>query len=246
MSNIKYPEKSLRNKQAPNPNNKKKDSFSAHFDLIFFGTYLELLCCDLKLCDLDLFISLHFLHEFAIILTMTLYLIRHAEALGRGENQTSDYSRTLSHLGRAVAHEVGLWLSEQKQMFDVLVSSPAVRAVQTTEIIASAFKNELTVEVQEGLGTDGSSGQIVSFLSSYQHLKAVAIVGHEPTLGILAAIMLNIERKISFSPAAVCCLSGDVKNDKPSMNFQWMLSPSHKGDIRNLILRKIDALELLV
>src|ERR1700730_7056055 len=65
---------------------------------------------------------------------MDLYLVRHADALALGERGiTEDAERPLSEEGQAQAKSVGAGLQRMGVHLNLIVSSPLVRARQTTE-----------------------------------------------------------------------------------------------------------------
>ena len=66
---------------------------------------------------------------------MDLYLIRHADALALGERGiTEDAARPLSAKGESQAQRVGAVLRRKGIVLDKLVTSPLVRARQTTDL----------------------------------------------------------------------------------------------------------------
>ncbi len=155
----------------------------------------------------------------------------------------SDGSRVLSPLGREVARQVGMALSEANENTELIVSSPLVRAVQTAEIIAGCFPAAPDVVVQEGLGTEGSTGGILRLLPQYIRYERIMLVGHEPTMGILAATVTGRDQKIAFLPAAVCCVDGEFGKGEFRGSFRWMLSPFHDGHSSAVTLQRYDRIE---
>ena len=65
-----------------------------------------------------------------------IYFIRHAEAQkGNG----SDFERALSHAGELCANKLGEKLRSLGLMPDLIITSSAIRALHTAQIIANAL-----------------------------------------------------------------------------------------------------------
>ena len=65
-----------------------------------------------------------------------IYFIRHAEAQSGGK---SDFERTLSYAGKLCAIKLGEKLRSLGLMPDLIITSPAIRALHTAQIIANAL-----------------------------------------------------------------------------------------------------------
>src|SRR4051812_18775734 len=70
---------------------------------------------------------------------MNLLVIRHAEAIPRGESDSEDADRPLTDVGRAQAKQVASGLQRIGVSLGALVSSPLRRAQETAEAIRSAW-----------------------------------------------------------------------------------------------------------
>jgi phosphohistidine phosphatase len=113
--------------------------------------------------------------------TMDLILWRHAEA----EDGAPDARRKLTPRGRKQAKQVARWLSKRLPADARILSSPAVRAVQTAEAL------ELPFEELGKLGTGASAGSILGAVGWPRAGGTVVVVGHQPTLGRAAALLLT-------------------------------------------------------
>ncbi len=176
---------------------------------------------------------------------MILYLIRHAKAVERDSGDVPDDYRVLSPDGREVVKRVAEWCVDQQICIEQIVSSPLLRAVQTAEILSAMIHPSKKVEITLALGVGGSTGQILRFLPQYQHLNSLALVGHEPTIGITASTMLDINKKVSFSPGSICCLAFHGVDQAPQASFRWMINPSRDAKAQTISIRTISSVELL-
>jgi phosphohistidine phosphatase len=113
--------------------------------------------------------------------TMDLLLWRHAEAV----DSSPDEQRELTLRGHKQARKVGAWLrANQPKALRVLVS-PTLRTRQT----ARAFRDEF--EIVRGVGPDGGVADILAATGWPDASGACLIVGHQPGLGRLAALLLS-------------------------------------------------------
>src|SRR5436190_1452722 len=109
-----------------------------------------------------------------------LTLVRHAQAESAVSEQ-SDFERTLTRRGQRDATEMARRLKQHKQQIDLILSSPALRALATAEIFLQVLKvpvNRLTAD--ERLYTAGSQELLQTLRESDDRAKHVLIVAHNP------------------------------------------------------------------
>ena len=161
-----------------------------------------------------------------------LYLIRHGLAAERGDNYPDDSKRPLTTRGIQRLKREGKALIALDVAFDVILTSPLVRTRQTAEALASAFRELPPIVNLPSLAPLGTHNAIVDDLAKQSHRrKRIALVGHEPGIGELAARLLGLRKAIEFKKGAICRI--DVAALPPTGNGQlkWFLTPR--------ILRKI-------
>lgn len=125
---------------------------------------------------------------------MKLYLIRHADAVSAGPG-LPDSSRYLSADGRQVARRVGRILREEGVSFDLVLTSPLVRAVQTAELMAEAVDYLGEIRAHGGL-VPGCEPQVIA-ADAARRGGDLALFGHEPSISALAAYLTG---QPSFQP----------------------------------------------
>jgi phosphohistidine phosphatase len=113
--------------------------------------------------------------------TMDLILWRHAEA----EDGSPDAKRKLTPRGRKQAKQIARWLKQRLPANARILVSPAVRAVQTAQTL------ELPYEEIGKLGTGASASSILGAAGWPGAGGTIVIVGHQPTLGRAAALLLT-------------------------------------------------------
>ncbi len=152
---------------------------------------------------------------------MDLYLIRHAQAVDG--NGLRDDDRPLSATGRRQALEVGRALAGQKVRFSRVVTSPLVRAVETAELVAVATDFDGELAVADALRPDGGWKQLQrDVLDGLAGEAAVALVGHEPSIGHFLSKLLE-DKGLSMSKGAVVRLAF-ARAGEPA-RVVWTLSP---------------------
>jgi len=112
---------------------------------------------------------------------MDLILWRHADA----EDRTPDSERQLTDKGIKQASRMAKWLRRHLPAHAQVLASPAARAQQTARALARDFK---TVEA---LGTSASPRDVLTACRWSDDDRTVVVVGHQPTLGEVAALLLT-------------------------------------------------------
>ncbi|MGN6652863.1 SixA phosphatase family protein [Trinickia sp.] len=114
---------------------------------------------------------------------MDLILWRHAEA---EETAQTDSARQLTTRGRKQAQAVAKWLRHRLEPDAVILSSPAARTVQTVESLTDQYR---TVE---SIGPGASPDAVLAAAQWPEGIaQTVVIVGHQPTLGLVASRLLT-------------------------------------------------------
>jgi phosphohistidine phosphatase len=112
---------------------------------------------------------------------MDLILWRHADA----EPGARDLERSLTPKGRKQAKRVAEWLRQWAPRDARILVSPADRARQTAEALAQSFT---TVPA---LAPGADPRQVLTTAGWPDAGGAVLVVGHQPTLGRVAALALT-------------------------------------------------------
>ena len=112
---------------------------------------------------------------------MELILWRHADA----PPGYPDSERVLSAAGRRQAEAMAGWLKARLPGPYRLVVSPALRAQETARALAGGFRTD------EAVGTAASPEQVLQAVGWPYGEETVIVVGHQPTLGAAAALVLT-------------------------------------------------------
>jgi phosphohistidine phosphatase len=147
---------------------------------------------------------------------MDLILWRHAEA----EDGSPDSARELTPKGHKQAAEVAQWLERHLPKETRILVSPAVRARQTAEALTSDFKT--IAEIAPGAPYQA----VLSAAGWPKHKGAVMVVGHQPTLGHVAAWLIAGEAaEWNIKKAAIWWLTYREREDQGQVVLRAVMSP---------------------
>lgn len=126
---------------------------------------------------------------------MDILLWRHAEAEDHTEN---DLERRLTARGRKQANRVGRWILEHQPSKLRILVSPAMRTRQTADALG------LEYEIDAQLAPAAEPIDLITAANWPAAGGAVLLVGHQPTLGRLAARLLTgTEMDLTIKKGAV-------------------------------------------
>jgi phosphohistidine phosphatase len=140
--------------------------------------------------------------------------MRHAKAEQSGP---SDYERQLSDRGVVDAAEVGTWLAARGVVPDQALVSAAVRTQQTWESVADGAGWDLEGTLEESLYEAGPESALDLVRQTEGHVHTLVVVGHNPTMGSLAALLddgegdddAGVELATGFPTSALAVFSYD-------------------------------------
>lgn len=131
----------------------------------------------------------------------TILLIRHGKA-ARGED-LRDIDRPLTGAGKKQALEMASVIVDRKAVPDLIVSSPAKRTLETARLMAGVWHDSKLPVLTDSLLYEGSAEAYAEVLAQLpESCACVAMVGHNPTIGYLAALFSKGEVQ-AFSPCSV-------------------------------------------
>jgi len=161
---------------------------------------------------------------------MRLLIIRHAIAEDKevwARTGHNDDERPLTEEGRRKMGLGAKGIQRAIDAVDLLASSPLVRARQTAQIVADAFKVN-RIETTKALLPDAPLPDFVAWLERHADMQMVAAVGHEPHLGMLATwLMTDIEdSRVDLKKGAACLLEFDGKPESGGARLCWAIAPA--------------------
>jgi phosphohistidine phosphatase len=112
-----------------------------------------------------------------------LVLVRHAQA----GNAPVDADRPLTPQGERRAAEIGAWLARTDVVPDLVLVSSARRAVQTWELAGALLTPVPHSVVDERIYENTVDDLLAAIGEAPEEVRTVAVVGHNPSVGVLAA-----------------------------------------------------------
>ena len=112
---------------------------------------------------------------------MDLILWRHAEA----EEGEPDFQRVLTAKGQKQARRMAEWLTSQLPESTRILVSPAVRTLQTVEPLGRKYK------IVPDLAPGADPADILRVANWPSSKEPVLVVGHQPTMGLTASLLLT-------------------------------------------------------
>jgi phosphohistidine phosphatase len=158
--------------------------------------------------------------------TIELFIVRHAIAAERGPNYPDDRERPLTNDGIARFKQAVEGLKDFDAKVELVLTSPLVRARHTAELLVAGVAGKPRLETLDALAPGGRMSQVMEAVSRYaKRASHIAIVGHEPDLGELAARYLRARGTIEFKKGAVCCIELDGAMPAGPGTLKWLLPP---------------------
>ena len=157
---------------------------------------------------------------------MIVYVVRHAAAAERGAGKP-DAERPLTQEGIARMKAVARGLCKVGIAPAVIYTSPLVRARQTADILAKALGKDWEATDCEALAPGHTALEVIEFLAKEGGDEA-AIVGHEPQLGEVVALMVTGRPKetVDMKKASVACVQFDGRPAAGGGVILWHIVPS--------------------
>jgi phosphohistidine phosphatase len=141
-------------------------------------------------------------------LTKTLYLIRHSKADFPTDGIT-DFERPLTQQGVSDSHRVALKLFSKKVEWDVVVSSPAFRAISTAIIFAKELAFPVSeIVLNENLYECGIRDYLQVVNSIDNEVQTAAIFGHNETISEFATYLTEKITDFPTSGVVIITFSG--------------------------------------
>jgi len=139
----------------------------------------------------------------------SLFLLRHAKAIS-GELSLPDHDRPLSDRGFKDSQYLAAKLAKKNIDFDLFLTSHAIRAITTAQILANALGHKQKHIAVDKVIYEGDVAEILEVIShASKKVNSIILVGHNPSISELACRLAR--EPISM---ATCCLiefSMDIK-----------------------------------
>jgi phosphohistidine phosphatase len=154
-----------------------------------------------------------------------LLIVRHAVAENMAPGQT-DLKRALTSKGKRQAQDLGLFLRRIELAPRAVLASPALRALETAEILARHAGSGIQVELEEVLLPGARPESVLARLKQWEGPWPLALAGHEPDLGALAGVLAggSAGYPMPFKKAGIACF--ELERCAPGGGrLLWFLPP---------------------
>lgn len=131
----------------------------------------------------------------------TLIVVRHGKSDWAGDEP--DRERPLARRGHRQMPESATWIATHHPAIDLAVVSPAVRAQQTWEHVASALAAPVTVTTDEQVYAAYGRELVGLVRALPEAATTVALVGHNPGLEELVSDLTGASIEMTTSAVAV-------------------------------------------
>jgi len=167
---------------------------------------------------------------------MNLFILRHGIASDPGEDglpkDLPDAERPLSNKGKQRMWRITEAMRTMDLEFGAVVSSPLLRARQTAQIVTEALELRRKLILTDNLAPEGSPKTLIEQLNGLgSHPKNILLVGHEPYLGKLIALLLagSTTAMIDLRKGGLAKLEIEKLRYTRCATLAWLLTPRQLG-----------------
>ena len=155
-----------------------------------------------------------------------LLLLRHAKSSWKDKYQR-DFDRPLNDRGKKAAETIGQYIRKEGISPELVLSSTAVRARQTTDIVLRAARLQSELRYDERI-YEASPSRLMEVISQIdEKLSSVLLVGHNPGMEELLNLLTASSEHMATATLAKIRLDGADK---------WTRIAAGKGNV-DLIIR---------
>ncbi len=156
-----------------------------------------------------------------------LMLLRHAKS-SKEDPSLRDFDRPLNERGIGDSALIGKLIRKQKIVFDLVISSPAKRARQTSALVIKAAGLRLEPEFDERI-YEASARALMQVVSEIKNsANSVILVGHNPGFEELLELLTNESRDLPTASLSSIELDLD----------QWRSVRAGKGVLKSVVTPK--------
>lgn len=162
---------------------------------------------------------------------MNLFILRHASAGERRANPLLDKKRPLDKDGKRHCLQLAHILNQLKLSFDLIVSSPLKRSMQTASLVGTETGYEQPILASSSLAPGASLPDFQRLLHECQGHENVLVVGHNPNLTSFLGALL-VREADDPTPASVRLRKGSLarvnlpeSGTSRNPTLQWLLDP---------------------
>jgi len=158
---------------------------------------------------------------------MEIYILRHGIAVDRGTpGFKKDSDRPLTKEGEEKMHQIADTMLGMGLKFDLILSSPYLRAEQTAQIVADTLDREVTLT--KTLAPDANALELIAEIND-EKPHSVLLVGHEPDLSRLISVLVcgTSDSSFELKKGGLCKLTAETITFGRCATLNWLITPKH-------------------
>ncbi len=159
---------------------------------------------------------------------MELYLLRHAIAVEREDFSGEDSERPLTPDGKKKMRRIAKGIRALRLNYGVVLSSPYLRAQQTAKILVAQSGERRRLRLTDALRPCGDQRILINEIAALDgHGKSIVLVGHEPSLSALAAMLIfgKPGAGLMLKKGGLCKLTIERLHFGRCAEMEWLLTP---------------------
>jgi len=160
---------------------------------------------------------------------MDIFLLRHGPAVERGTRGFEDDAlRPLTPKGRRQTRKIAAALRKLCGKFDLILSSPFVRARQTADIVAAVLRLKPRLKFSNALAPGGPPAILLRQLAREKPApEKILLVGHEPDLSRMVSLLAagGASLQLDFKKGGLCKLEAEKLRAGQCAMLAWLLTP---------------------
>ena len=158
---------------------------------------------------------------------MNLFFLRHGKAEPRSPKWRPDSKRPLTREGESRMAEVARGIQVLGLSFDLILTSPYVRALRTAEILAEVYGAKKLFETSNLVFEADPKNIVDEINDNFASVEQIALVGHEPFMSRLISTLISGQgaaAAIDLKKAGLCKLSVQKLAFGKCACLNWLLT----------------------
>ena len=160
----------------------------------------------------------------------TLHLLRHAKS-SRKDTSLADFERPLNRRGRRAAALIGRFIKRKNVLPDLILSSPAIRARSTIEIVLESAQLKVELRYDERLYL-ASAADLLAIIRQFEEERdTVMLVGHNSGTEDLLHRLTGVQGVMPTAALAKIALDVEkwsevaIKLSGGRAGLEWFIKP---------------------
>jgi phosphohistidine phosphatase len=167
--------------------------------------------------------------------SQTLFILRHGIAVTRGDPAYPlDSDRPLTPKGIKRMRQITNGMQQMQVKFDIILSSPYRRALETAFIVARGYEAGQLVQTSLALRPEVLAEEAIrTLVDKYSAYQRILLVGHEPQLSALVSTLTSgaAGARPLLKKGGLCKLQVDKLHVGRCATLLWLLTPRQMIDL---------------